>query len=119
MMARMLMSAANPAKGPTSSRTIRPSDLPPRRTEQNMITLSCTAPPSVAPTSIHSMPGKKPNCAAKTGPTSGPGPAMAAKWCPKTTHLFVRTKSRPSSWTSAGVARSSSSVSTLAISQAE
>ena len=28
---------------------------------------------------IHSVPGRYPNCAASTGPTSGPGPAMAAK----------------------------------------
>ena len=83
------------------------------------MTLSCTAPPSVAPTSIQSMPGRKPNCAASTGPTSGPGPAMAAKWWPNTIQRFVRTKSLPSSCTTAGVARSSSSVSTFAISQAE
>ena len=119
MMAMMLMSAMNPANGPTSSATIWPSDLPRRRTEQNMITQSCTAPPSVAPTRIHNIPGRKPNCAASTGPTSGPGPAIAAKWWPNTTHRFVFTKSRPSSCTTAGVARSSSSVSTLAISHAE
>ncbi len=58
MMARMLTSATSPANGPTSSRTIWPRDLPRRRTEQNMITLSCTAPPSVAPISIHSIPGR-------------------------------------------------------------
>ena len=28
---------------------------------------------------IHNIPGKNPNCAASTGPTSGPGPAIAAK----------------------------------------
>ena len=107
MIATMLTSAARPAKGPTSSRTIWPRDLPPRRTEQNMITQSCTAPPSVAPMSIHSSPGMKPNCAASTGPTSGPGPAIAAKWWPKTIHLLVWTKSLPSSFTTAGGARSS------------
>src|SRR5258708_1953025 len=58
--------------------------------------------------------GRYPNCAASTGPTSGPGPAMAAKWCPKTTHLLVGMKSRPLSRRSAGVARSGSSTSTLA-----
>ena len=79
MIATMLTCAAMPATGPTSSRTMRPRDFPPRRTEQNRITLSCTAPPSVAPTSIQIMPGRKPNCAASTGPTSGPGPAIAAK----------------------------------------
>src|SRR4051812_3865515 len=52
MIATMLTNAARPAKGPTSSRTICASDFPLRRTEQNIITQSCTAPPSVAPTSI-------------------------------------------------------------------
>jgi hypothetical protein len=33
---------------------------------------------------------------------------MAAKWCPNKTHLFVGTKSRPSSLRSEGVARVSS-----------
>ena len=42
------------------------------------------------------MPGRKPNCAASTGPTSGPGPAIAAKWWPKTIQRFVGTKSFPS-----------------------
>ena len=79
-MASVLTSATNPAKGPTSSRTIRAKDFPLRRTEQNRTRLSWTAPPSVAPTRSHNMPGKKPNCAASTGPTSGPGPALAAKW---------------------------------------
>ena len=60
-----------------------------------------------------------PNCAARTGPTSGPGPAMAAKWWPKTTQRFVGTKSRPSSRTTAGVARISSSVRTRAASHEE
>src|SRR5882724_5522317 len=39
----------------------------------------------------HSVPGRKPNCAASTGPTSGPAPAMAAKWWPNNTHDFVPT----------------------------
>jgi len=68
-----------PAKDPTSSRIISPSDRPPRRSEEKRMMESCTAPPSVAPTSIQSSPGIKPNCAASTGPTSGPGPAIAAK----------------------------------------
>ncbi len=57
-MAVMLTRADRPANGPTSSRTIRPSDLPPRRTEQNRITLSWTAPPKTAPTRIHRNPGR-------------------------------------------------------------
>ena len=36
-------------------------------------------PKKITPTRIHSVPGRKPNCAASVGPTSGPGPAMAAK----------------------------------------
>ena len=58
MIATMLTSATSPAKGPTSSRTICPRDLPRRRVEQNMITESCTPPPSVAPISIQSRPGR-------------------------------------------------------------
>ena len=58
MIATMLTSAMLPANGPTSSRTICPRDFPRRRVEQNRITESWTAPPIVAPTSIHNMPGK-------------------------------------------------------------
>src|SRR5439155_4793616 len=38
-----------------------------------------------------------------------PGPAIAAKWCPKTTQRLVGTKSRPSLMRSAGVCRRASS----------
>ena len=62
-----------------SSRTIWASDLPSRLIEANRITMSCTAPPSTTPINIQSVPGRYPNCAASTGPTSGPGPEMAAK----------------------------------------
>ena len=58
MIAVMLTRAASPAKGPTSSRTIWPSDLPPRRTEQKRMTLSWTAPPKTAPTRIQRIPGR-------------------------------------------------------------
>ena len=34
-------------------------------------------------------PGQKPNCAASTGPMSGPAPVIAAKWWPKSTHRGV------------------------------
>ena len=61
-------------------RTISTSDLPSLRTEAVRMTMSCTAPAITAPTSIHRKPGKKPNWQASTGPTSGPAPAMAAKW---------------------------------------
>ena len=79
MIARTLMSASAPTPGPISSFTIWPNVLPPRRTDANKMIMSCTAPPSVAPIKIHNVPGRKPNCAASTGPTSGPGPAIAAK----------------------------------------
>ena len=58
MIAMMLTRASRPANGPTSSRTIWPSDLPRRRIEQNRMIESCTAPPSVAPMRIHSVPGR-------------------------------------------------------------
>jgi len=45
-------------------------------------------------------------------PTSGPGPAMAAKWCPNRIHRLVGSKSWPSRGRSAGVARRSFSAST-------
>src|SRR2546429_9073319 len=76
------------------------------------ISQPCPAPPPPTPITSHSVPGRKPNCAASTGPTSGPAPAIAAKWCPNNTHLFVGTKSRPLLNRSAGVARRSSSPNT-------
>jgi hypothetical protein len=45
--------------------------------EQKRMMKSCTHPAKTAAIS-HSVPGKYPNCAARVGPTSGPGPAMAA-----------------------------------------
>ena len=51
-------SATKPPTLPISSRAICPSDLPSRRSEQNRITKSCTAPPSTAPTMIHNAPGR-------------------------------------------------------------
>ncbi len=79
MIASTLTSASAPTPGPISSFTIWPSVFPRRRTELKSTIISCTPPPSVAPIKIHSVPGKNPNCAASTGPTSGPGPAIAAK----------------------------------------
>jgi hypothetical protein len=58
MIARMAMSETTPAKCPTSSRIICPRDLARRRTEQKRIRQSWTAPPRVAPTRIHSRPGR-------------------------------------------------------------
>jgi len=113
MMKSTASIAVAPAAGFTSSLAIWPSDLPSRRSEQNRIVKSCTAPPSTTPITSHSVPGRKPNCAASTGPTSGPAPAMAAKWCPYSTHLLVGTKSRPLLCRWAGVARRSSSPNTV------
>ena len=53
--------------------------LPFRRMEATRIMKSWTAPARTAPITIHKNPGRKPNCAASTGPSSGPAPAMAAK----------------------------------------
>ena len=72
-----------------SAFAISASDLPSCLTEATRITISCTAPAITAPTTIQTNPGKYPNCAASTGPTSGPAPAIAAKWCPNNIHLFV------------------------------
>ncbi len=91
MMPSTATNAVAPATGPISSRAIWPSDLPFRRTDDARMTKSCTAPPSATPTMIQMTPGRYPNCAASVGPTSGPGPAMAAKWLPKTIHRFVGT----------------------------
>jgi hypothetical protein len=91
MMPSTATSAVVPATGPISSRAISPSDLPSRRMLAMRITMSCTAPARATPTMIQSAPGSHPNCAASVGPTSGPGPAMAAKWWPKTTHRLVGT----------------------------
>jgi len=71
-----------PVAGLISSLAICPSDLPLRRSEQNRIVKSCTAPPRTTPMTSHSVPGRNPNWAASVGPTSGPAPAIAAKWCP-------------------------------------
>ena len=80
MIARTPTSASAPGTGPSSIFTISPSDLPSRRTETKSTIMSCTAPASTTPPRIHSVPGRYPICAASTGPTSGPAPAIAAKW---------------------------------------
>ena len=69
-----------PATMPISSRTIWPRLLPLRRIEKNSTIMSWTAPAKITPTMIQAVPGRYPICAASTGPTSGPAPAMAAKW---------------------------------------
>jgi hypothetical protein len=79
MMPSTATRAVKPATGPISSLAICPRDLPFRRSDEQRITKSCTAPPRATPMMIQSAPGRNPNCAASVGPTSGPGPAIAAK----------------------------------------
>src|SRR5512143_2435172 len=81
------------------------TDLPPRRVEAHRLIESWTAPQSVQPATSHSRPGAKPNCAASTGPTSGPAPAMAEKWWPKRTQRLIGWKLDPSYFVCAGVIR--------------
>jgi hypothetical protein len=79
MIDKTAMSAAAPPTGPISSLAIWPRDLPSLRMEKKSMVMSCTAPASMTPTMIQMVPGRNPICAASTGPTSGPAPAMAAK----------------------------------------
>ena len=79
MIAKIATIAAMPATGFTSSFAIWPSDLPSRRIDAQRIRKSCTAPPSTTPAISQIVPGRKPNCAASVGPTSGPAPEMAEK----------------------------------------
>ena len=78
-MKRMAIIAVMPATGLISVRAISASDLPLRRTEEARMTKSCAAPAKTTPKASHSSPGRYPNCAASTGPISGPAPEMAAK----------------------------------------
>ena len=89
MMASTAISAAAPPIGPISSRAICPRLRPPRRVEKKSVTMSCTAPAKITPMMIQIVPGRYPICAASTGPTSGPAPAMAAKWWPNSTRRSV------------------------------
>ena len=89
MIASTAISAATPPTGPISSRAIWPSERPLRRIEKKRTTMSCTAPAKMTPRMIQIVPGRKPICAASTGPTSGPAPAMAAKWWPYSTRRSV------------------------------
>jgi hypothetical protein len=113
MIEKTAIRAAAPPTGPISSRAICPRLLPSRRMEKKRMTMSCTAPAKMTPTMIHKVPGRKPIWAARTGPTSGPAPAIAAKWCPNNTRRSVGWKSWLLSRRSAGVARRSSVPSTF------
>ena len=77
--------------------------------------MSWTAPAKMTPTMIQMVPGRKPIWAASTGPTSGPAPAIAAKWWPNRTRRSVGWKSTALSSRSAGVARLASTSSTLRV----
>ena len=68
------------ATGPISRRAISERDAAPWRTEAKRMMKSWTAPPSAAPRRIQIAPGRYPNCAARTGPISGPDALIAAKW---------------------------------------
>ena len=89
MMKSVARVVVTPEIGPSRSRAILGSDRPLCRTEASRITKSCTPPARQAPMMIQAKPGKYPHCDASTGPTSGPGPAIAAKWTPKSTSRRV------------------------------
>jgi hypothetical protein len=78
-MMRMAMVATTPVTRSISRRASSASDLPSRRIEATRTTKSWTAPPSTTPMISQRRPGRNPNCAASTGPISGPGPLIAAK----------------------------------------
>jgi len=58
MIKNVAISAAMPPMLPSSSRAIWPRLRPSRRVEKNSVTMSCTQPPSTAPTRIHNVPGR-------------------------------------------------------------
>ena len=89
---------------PNSSRAISGSDLPFRRIDATRMTKSCTAPASTAPITNQRNPGEI-RIGRQTGPSKGPAPAIAAKWWPKRTTLFVGWKFTPSFKRTAGVIR--------------
>jgi hypothetical protein len=91
MIASTATMVSTPVTGPVSSFAIWPSDLPSRRMDANRMMKSWTAPATTTPITIQMVPGRYPNWAARTGPTRGPGPAMAAKWCPNRTQRDVGT----------------------------
>ena len=89
IMKSVAIVVAVPAIGPSRLRAILGSDRPSKRTEATSTTKSWTPPARQAPMTIQAKPGKNPHWAASTGPTSGPGPAIAAKWTPNSTSRRV------------------------------
>ena len=78
-MMRIATDPTVPASGLISFRAISASDRPFRLTDAARMTKSWTAPPRQTPIRSQRKPGRKPNCAARTGPISGPAPEIAAK----------------------------------------
>ncbi len=66
------ISAAQPPTGPSSSRAIWPRLRPWRRVDRNMMTISCTQPPSTEPARIHSVPGQVAELHRERGTDEGP-----------------------------------------------
>ena len=73
------MTPVVPATGPISERAISASDRPPRRVEAHSVIEVVDGAGQAAAGDSQMKPGAQPNCAASTGPTSGPAPVMAAK----------------------------------------
>lgn len=78
-MNRIESEAISPARFPISSPAIRERLFPSNLTDAKSTTISWTAPATTAPIRIQIRPGRYPNWAARTGPISGPAPAIAAK----------------------------------------
>ena len=97
MIASTPTSAAAPPTGPISSRTIWPSDLPSRRSErdQDRHVLHRAAEHDAGQDVERARAGSRTARRGSARP-AGPGPAIAAKWWPKTTQRLVGTKSLPS-----------------------
>src|ERR1041384_8153999 len=79
IMKSVATDVVTPESRPMFDRAILGNDNPSSRTDAHRMTKSCTAPARHAPMMIQMNPGAYPHCAARTGPTNGPGPAIAAK----------------------------------------
>ena len=88
-MNRMAIAAVMPGDRADLGRAISASDRPPRagrgQEDDEVVDGAAEADADDQP----EKPGQKPNCAASTGPMSGPAPVIAAKWWPNSTHRFV------------------------------
>src|ERR1051326_7609643 len=86
---KMAIVADKPEMPLISVRAVSARDLPSRRTEANRMMKSCTAPARHTPMTSQIKPGRNPNCAARTGPTSGPAPVIPEKCWPNNTHFDI------------------------------